>query len=345
MKQITRNDIITLVLHIIVWGTIVLLPPTAKGISEGSWEGFSSYLSVWWQMIFLDIFLYFINFYVLVPFFFEKKYGKLVFLGINIALLRMSNSWMLQFNPEQIAGSKERSYYITAGLSLFLAINVISIAAAVFVRYMIKYNEDKKKMRELKQQSIEAELTWLKSQLNPHFLFNTMNNISSLIQIDPDQAQDSIGELSDLMRYAMYETNKPKVALKGEIEFLENYISLMKLRCNEKTTVHFDCHIDDDAKSIEIAPLLFISPIENAFKHGVSASKLSTINIGLNISKEQISFSCINTNYPKNDQNRSGSGIGIDNLQRRLELIYPGQFKYTHGVEGDMFNVKITIKL
>ena len=182
----------------------------------------------------------------------------------------------------------------------------------------------------------------MKNQINPHFLFNTLNNISSLTQIAPDAAQDAIAQLSDLLRYAMYETNKKTVPVSGEVEFMRNYIALMKLRCNEKTEVKTTFDVQQD---VEIAPLLFISLVENAFKHGVSSSRHSMIDIHLEQKDHQIVFSCDNTNYPKDDADRSGSGIGIENTKRRLNLIYHDRYTWEQSVNDNIYHVKITIQL
>ena len=125
---------------------------------------------------------------------------------------------------------------------IWLVLNYVVAIAAISVRYFIRQSDLRKQLLEEKQRNTEAELAWLKNQLNPHFLFNTLNNISSLTQIDADEAQNSIGELSDLLRYALYETQQKEVPLCGEIAFMENYISLMALRCdkNVKITTHFD---------------------------------------------------------------------------------------------------------
>ena len=165
---------------------------------------------------------------------------------------------------------------LLAGYSSFLIfallVNMMAIGIALSIRYVMRQGEKK-------QKEVEAELAWLKNQINPHFLFNTLNNISSLTQIDADKAQDTVMQLSDLLRYAMYETNKPKVALEGEVEFMRNYIELMKLRCNEMTTVNGQWSIVNGQS--EVPPLLFISLIENAFKHGMNSNAPATIDIRL----------------------------------------------------------------
>ena len=190
------------------------------------------------------------------------------------------------------------------------------------IRHFIRTRQIRQQLKDEQTKHTEAELAWLKNQINPHFLFNTLNNISSLTQIDPDAAQDAIAQLSDLLRYAMYETNKKTVPISGEVEFMRNYISLMKLRCNEKTEVKTTFNIEQD---VEIAPLLFISLIENAFKHGVSSSRSSIIDIHL--------------------EQRSGSGIGLENTRRRLELMYADHYTWQNWLENDIYHVYLKLSV
>ena len=199
-------------------------------------------------------------------------------------------------------------------MSISLIINLMAIGIALSIRYFMRQSERR-------QKEVEAELAWLKNQINPHFLFNTLNNISSLAQINGDETQEAIMQLSDLLRYAMYETNKPKVRLDGEVEFMRNYINLMKLRCNEMTTVNAQFTIPN--AQLEVAPLLFISLIENAFKHGMNSNAPATIDVRLEQQDDTLIFNCDNTNNPKPTKDRSGSGIGLENTRRRLDLLYP----------------------
>ena len=187
-----------------------------------------------------------------------------------------------------------------------------------------------------------GELAWLKNQLNPHFLFNTLNNISSLVQIDQDTAQESIGQLSDLLRYTLYESNHELVPVEGEIEFMNNYIELMRLRCNELATVEVDLQVPP--KPMRIVPLLFISLIENAFKHGVNSRKSSFVRIRFKAEGDDLVFTCENSDHPKPDVNRSGSGIGLENLRRRLDLAYPGRYRYDQALRENSYFVQITLR-
>jgi sensor histidine kinase YesM len=230
---------------------------------------------------------------------------------------------------------------LLAGYSSFLIfallVNLMAIGIALSIRYVMRQSEKK-------QKEVEAELAWLKNQINPHFLFNTLNNISSLTQIDADKAQDTVMQLSDLLRYAMYETNKPKVPLEGEVEFMRNYIDLMKLRCNEMTTVNVQWSIVNGQS--EVAPLLFISLIENAFKHGTNSNAPASIDISLTQQDGTLVFICGNTNNPKPTKDRSGSGIGLENTRRRLDLLYPGHYTWEQTITPEnIYHVKITLQL
>ena len=151
-------------------------------------------------------------------------------------------------------------------------------------------------------------------------------------------------QLSDLLRYAMYETNKPKVPLEGEVEFMRNYIDLMKLRTNEMTTVGEEIEMEDG--SLEVAPLLFISLIENAFKHGMNSNAPAVIKISLVQKGDTLVFSCDNTNNPKPTKDRSGSGIGLENTRRRLDLLYQGRYQWEQTITPEnIYHVKITLQL
>lgn len=225
------------------------------------------------------------------------------------------------------------NYQHFPGYMTFLIPNLLTeflvIGTAIGIRYYLKSVEDLEKERD----NQKAELQWLKNQLNPHFLFNTMNNISSQIYTNPDEAQENLSRLSDVLRYALYETAADRVSLHGEIEFMENYIYLMKLRCSDKTTVITD--FPKQTAEIKILPLLYISLIENAFKHGISNKEESYIKISLSQSQGKLLFVVENSNFPKKQENRSGHGIGIGNLIRRLQLAYPDKHFFKYGLNKD----------
>ena len=304
MKKIEKSNIWLLLVQAAVWAVLITALPLATFLGTHNWEATSTSLLLMWQEFRGPLIVYFINFYILGPYlFFRQKY------------------WI----------------FALCNLLLILGVNYVAIGILHFIRV----RQIRQQLLDEKAKSTEAELAWLKSQINPHFLFNTLNNISSLTQIDADAAQNAIAQLSDLLRYAMYETNKKTVPIAGEVEFMRNYTALMKLRCNEKTIVNSEFRVQDS--KYEIAPLLFVSLIENAFKHGVSSSRPSKIDIQLKQSDNRLVFICDNTNYPKDDTDRSGSGIGLENTRRRLELMYQGRYTWEQTLQDDIYHIKIGV--
>ena len=334
MNKIQGKDIGLFVAQVILLSLIVLSPGlisfvTSNNASTG-WE--SLQISAYWLAPALVVYL--LNFYVCVPLLWFRR--RFWLFGLANALLVMICNFHLLFKNINSLPDIYRAGYASF-MIIALLVNLMAIIIAISIRYMMRQSEKK-------QKEVEAELAWLKNQINPHFLFNTLNNISSLTQVDADEAQDAVMQLSDLLRYAMYETNKKKVPISGEINFMRNYIELMKLRCNEKTRVSFRTMVPQP--DMEIAPLLFISLVENAFKHGVDGSKEATIDISLMQEGHQITFCCDNTNNPKPALDRSGSGIGLDNTRRRLELLYPGHYKWEQSITPEnIYHVNITINV
>ena len=320
--------------QVLLLSLIMLSPALISYISSGNSRLVveSMWIAFYWLAPTMGVYL--VNFYLFIPLLWVRH--RFWLFGVaNVLLLIISNLHLINNDINTLPD------YFRAGYSLFLIISlllsVMAIGVALSIRYMMRRSERR-------QKEVEAELAWLKNQINPHFLFNTLNNISSLAQIDADETQEAIMQLSDLLRYAMYETNKPKVRLDGEVEFMRNYIELMKLRCNEMTKVdaQFTIH---NAQS-EVAPLLFISLVENAFKHGMNSNEPASINIRLEQQDDTLVFVCDNTNNPKPTKDRSGSGIGLENTRRRLDLLYPGCYTWEQAITTEnVYHVKISIRL
>ncbi len=350
--------------NIIVWAIIILALPVATWLSTQDYEATKTSLNVVWGIFTSPFLIYFVNFYVFGPLLFyinEKEarafriYNKLsnrtrywIFGLCNLIAIPLFNSkfFMLWFHRNSIPNMPEMTTNMWigffGGMFMFFLLNCIVAAIAIGIRHFIRTRQIRQQLKDEQAKHTEAELAWLKNQINPHFLFNTLNNISSLCQIDADGAQDAIAQLSDLLRYAMYETNKNTVPIQGEVEFMRNYIELMKLRCNEKTEVKTTFDIE---QNMDIAPLLFISLIENAFKHGVSSNRPSKIDIRLVTEGDDLVFTCDNTNYPKDDADRSGSGIGLENTRRRLDLMYADHYSWQQWLEDDIYHVRVTLNI
>ena len=334
MKKIQVKDIWLLVAQLLILSLIVLSPGLISYVISHDETQLMTSLSVSLFWLAPMVVVYLVNFYLLVPFvWFRRRVWQ--FLLLNFALVFTCNTHILLNDTSSMPDLYRAGF--SSFVSVSLLVNWMAIGIALSIRYVMR-------QQERKQQEVEAELAWLKNQINPHFLFNTLNNISSLAQIDGDETQEAIMQLSDLLRYAMYETNKPKVKLEGEVDFMRNYIDLMKLRCNEMTTVN--CQLSIVNYQLEVPPLLFISLIENAFKHGMNSNAPATIDIRLEQQDDTLVFICDNTNNPKPTKDRSGSGIGLDNTRRRLDLLYPGRYTWEQTITPEnIYHVKVAIRL
>jgi two-component system, LytTR family, sensor kinase len=205
-----------------------------------------------------------------------------------------------------------------------------------------KLIQHEKERKDAEKENLNTELAFLKNQINPHFFFNTLNNIYSLVQTNVDDGQKAILQLSKLMRYLLYETEKGDKLLSQEIEFMKTYIELMKLRISDK--VAFSVNFPENYQDVSLPPLLFLPFIENAFKHGISYRRPSFINVKLNVLPGKIIFECNNSIGNKGeDLLKSDYGIGLENVRKRLLLLYPGHHELKIEESEASFNSTLQI--
>ncbi|HPT05947.1 MAG TPA: sensor histidine kinase [Candidatus Egerieousia sp.] len=224
----------------------------------------------------------------------------------------------------------KKMFWIRDVMSLFFIIGL-----ACTIKLTERYDRTEKSLQEAEEEKAKAELDNLKNQLNPHFMLNTLNNIYALIAIDQDKAQEAVHQLSKLLRHVLYENQEQFVLVQSEIDFLKNYIELMKIRLASNCKVTFNADIPANSK-LKIAPLLLISLVENSFKHGVSPTRESYIFINITeiVSDMKQKLSCLieNSYYPKDERDKSGSGIGLKQVQIRLDLLYKGHYTWNKGI-------------
>ena len=218
---------------------------------------------------------------------------------------------------------------------------VLMLGMNIGIKLYFRQKDGEQRLAELERKSLEQQLEYLKFQLNPHFLMNTLNNIHALVDIEPEQAKESIVELSKIMRYVLYEGAKNMVPLNREIDFLENYIELMRIRVADHVKISLE--LPERMPDCELPPLLFITFVENAFKHGVSYRQASFIDISIQAENGQLVFKCRNSKVPQSEDVHGG--VGLQNVRQRLELIYPGRHTLeTHDGE-DVYEVELTLPL
>ena len=205
-------------------------------------------------------------------------------------------------------------------------------------------NRKEKEMIRLQNEKLAAEMKFLKSQTNPHFLFNALNNIYTLTVIKSDAASDNLLKLSDMLRYMLYDCKEAKVPLSKELEYIRNYIDLKLLKDSQGMNVKVD--LDDSQPNIMIAPLLFIPFIENAFKHSkIEDLEKGWIAIRLHLEHNHLVFEVRNS-MPEEDFTKDAiGGIGLENVKRQLELAYPQQHELNIDIKEDSYNVQLQINL
>ncbi|PBQ32460.1 hypothetical protein CNR22_11990 [Sphingobacteriaceae bacterium] len=230
------------------------------------------------------------------------------------------------------------------GIGLFITGNALMNGGmGTVMRAFVEWYEDIKVKEDLSKKNFETELALVKSQINPHFLFNTINNIDMLILKEPQKASTYLNKLSDIMRFMLYETKTEKVSLSKELAYIEKYIELQRIRSTNHAYVKFE--IEGFSEDILVEPLLFIPFIENAFKHTEDKATNNAIRISFLITKEKINFECFNIRTKTQDLKTEHSGLGNELITKRLALLYPGKHKMEIGDREDAYLVKIELKI
>jgi LytS/YehU family sensor histidine kinase len=196
---------------------------------------------------------------------------------------------------------------------------------------------------ELNRKNYEMELALMKAQINPHFLFNTINNIDVLIQKDATKASAYLNKLSDMMRFMLYETKTEKIALAKELHYIEQYIELQKIRTSNPNYIKYE--VTGESDNLVIEPMLFIPFIENAFKHAENKRIENAIHISIAIQKQSIRFECENAYSDEPQLKPEHGGLGNDLIERRLALLYPDKHSFTTTNKNGLYKVILVISL
>ena len=345
--KISMDRNLALACHLTLWAYMFLSPMT---FWRGTGITLPHYLMISMQPLLLMI-VFYLNYLYLAPKFFvsgKHRYDLLINIVVISSLGTFLHYWMDWTNDLYMPHVGWR-YDDTLGTaayilrdSLNLAVFAAGATALALARRWVTADQS---LKELEAASAQAELRNLRNQINPHFLLNTLNNIYALTAFDTAKAQETIQELSKMLRHILYDYQQPTVPLNDEIEFLENYVKLMRIRLPETVDVTFTTEIQDS--NVQIAPMIFISLVENAFKHGISPTEPSFIRINISADKHFIYCEITNSNHPKTESDHSGHGIGLQQVQRRLDLAYPDHYTWQKGTKENntIYYSTITIQL
>ena len=369
-EKILNIRIIEIVVFAIIWVAVFTVPFFNQRIDNT--VNWSKVIGEWITMLsFLILFL--LNTLFLVPkFLFQKKYSSYIILtfltiilvvGLTVTLRQIITPPQplgmtpmdlgpgmppMELGPgmpppqgyKPIAPPAPKSLFMIFVDNLILSLLVVGVSTAI--KMVSQWLNEESKRKDLEKEQLKTELALLRHQVSPHFFMNTLNNIHALIDINTEDAKNTIIELSTMMRYLLYDTAHGQTSLKKEIAFIESYITLMKLRFPEHVTVTLD--VPENIQDIEIPPMLFISFLENAFKHGVSYKAESYVMFRIEQIGKQLKCQIKNSKHSGNESvDQSYSGIGMANIKKSLKLLFGNTYTLNINENEKEFEVQLTI--
>ncbi len=347
-KKLTRLISGKGIVHSVLWIIFGLYLIIISNDSPFSWFNISNVIIA---LVFFAFYVYF-NALYLIPNFLKQRsvvtYFLLFFTSALIltplrSLVYYLHFWGMSDLQNEVLGSQ----WFT-----FISFLIVGGVTTTF-QIVINWVEDQRRMRELEKENLHSELKFLRSQINPHFLFNTLNSLYALTLKKSDLAPEMLIRLSEIMRYMLYDCNEPKVLLDKEVKFMGNYVELERLRYGEDVIIDFN--LEGEIHNQKIAPLLFIPFFENAFKHGLS-NRIGQgwISISFRFQEEMVTLSIENSVPKEKDQHTwvqkskakaDSSGIGLENIKRRLNLLYPDEHTLDIEKSTEKFKISLTINL
>lgn len=341
--------------HLLAWTVFYSLPILS------TWSGSAAVIklprppSLFWISSLLQILIFYLNAYWLMPqYFFKKKYlgyGTAILVVLTLRALALYNFPFPEMpDLPNRPPLPDRDFRMMRWFFLFFP-GLITIVLSSGFRIFIEHRNKEKLYKERETTNLRSELRFLRSQISPHFLFNVLNSLTALARKKSDLLEPSLLKLSELMRYTIYETDQDFIPLKSEIDYIQSYINLQRLRFDEH--IRLNINIDDTGiQHQQIAPMLLIPLIENAFKYSSQVMGAPYIDLKLELREQHhlvllLKNSCSNV-APLNksvEENMPSAGLGLSNLRRRLELIYPQRFTFKVEQSGDEFWVALDIEL
>ncbi len=289
--------------------------------------------------IFNSIPFYIVIYYILPQFFYKRKYGPFILLSLSVVIifsigLAATLYLLLAPHAPEVAGNP-RFVFLMSLMSILTTVGALTAIKLALDKVRTDGNSQK-----LEKQRLESELQYLKAQVNPHFLFNAINSVYFLIRKDPNVAAETLIKLSDLLRFQLYDCSEDKIPVEKEMEYLRNFVELEKIRKGGKVKVSFE--ISEGTSGLMIAPFMLIPFLENAFKHVSTYSDKENF-IQVSISRHADSLKASFLNSSDNLVRHEVGGIGLKNVKRRLELLYPAKHVLAIKDEAEIFEVDLTL--
>jgi hypothetical protein len=322
---------------VVIVAVIELIARTDTKVTNGDLMVIAVYAIV-------NVSLFYVNYLLLIPRFLDKKqYGLYALTAVSSLILygfvKYGVALILNYRIQTHFNTQIVNFLVFFFGTLFTSLFFLFLSAVL--KFTIDWFLNERIQRDLENQRLTAELAFLKSQINPHFLFNSLNTIYSLAYQRSETTPEAVLKLSEIMRYMLYECNDNKVDLVKEIQYLQNYIDLQKIRFGSKAFIDFK--VEGNVENQQIVPLMLIAFIENGFKHGVANNPMTPIRLLIDVDEAHLHFYMQNKKH-SNNRDPSG-GIGLNNVKRRLDLLYPGKYNLDIKDEPGTYTVELSLVL
>ncbi len=336
---LSQTRFFSVLIHILIWAAFIFIPL----LFMETYEGRQRFMIFGWSMLLFMAGYFYLNYLVLIPRFLLKKklFNYVIFLVAGLLIISGLNVFystiIHQFFIPNIHHHNPLHYSL---MTIYPAILAFGLSTGI--RITDEWFKNERQKKEMENEKLTSELAFLKSQVNPHFLFNILNNICSLARKKSDDTENAIIKLSQLMRYMLFESKDEKVSLEKEVEYLQNYIELQRMRISGKVQINFT--VEGPVGQLMIEPMLLIPFVENAFKHGISYIGDSGIDIIMKVTNKELNFSVENSIIRRgNETIPSETGVGLKNVLRRLELLYPGRHEIS--INDHDLKYKVLLKI
>lgn len=349
MKLQKKEAIGENLLYVMVWTAIILVPVLNSQMMSELHVNFEKVLIAWRQIAPYFVIFALHNGYLAPRLMLRRKYGKyvsgvlLLVVGVFAGVYGYEEAMPFEavYGELPDAAGPQRVSFTNLEIYWNVVLGIFMCGANTGIKLIYQSIRDEQTMTELKHQNLQAEMDYLKYQINPHFFMNTLNNIHALIDIDGDSAKSAVIDLSKMMRYVLYDSGHASTTLERDLQFLRNYIELMRIRYTDDVEIRIDTP-EGLPLQAAIPPLLLIVFVENAFKHGVSSHRPSFIHISIGHAAGRVEATIANSRTPRTPANKPG--IGLENVRKRLTLIYgEGNYALTILPEEERFTVKLSI--
>lgn len=373
-KQERRQRLLENLIYLILW-VVIWISPVLEHKYNGETINWNDIYRAW-KIIAPFFLLFIINNYVLIPFLLirKKSWLYLLFTALTVCLIFALNPFMKYKRPDNPDRHPRREFRMDRPpmdemghkfpdrkepprqlehppmwqmpgmippMVNHLLIAILVLGLNVAIKLLFKSIRDEHRMKELEKHTLQTELEYLKHQINPHFFMNTLNNIHALIDLNTEKAKETVLELSKMMRYVLYDAAQPTLPLEKEIGFLNNYIGLMKLRYTDQVEIRVS--LPEEVPNIQIPPLLFLSFLENAFKHGISYRRKSFIRLSMEIKGNELECLVVNSSF--NNAGEQHKGVGLENVKKRLRLLYENNYTLNIESKNEEYRVLLIIPI